>query len=130
MGFHLQGCAFSTHFSHLSWFPTVSSKSFSQKDNFLILYCVCMQSCALAVPTGPWCITFAPKGLKNLRHHPPNAFLICLKHVHFALLCTLIQWVLSKTHQFENALETGWKQKNTHIMLVWMFKQDVCIAGA
>ena len=59
-----------------------------------------------------------PGGLKNLRHHPPNAFLICLKH-------TLIHWALLKTHQFENAVETGSKQK--HIYHVSVYIQKTCV---
>ena len=39
-----------------------------KRITFLIIHCVCMQSCALAAPTCPWCVTFTPRGLTNLRH--------------------------------------------------------------
>ena len=32
---------------------------------------------------------------------------------------TLIHWVFKKTHQFENAIESGSKRKCIHNVLVW-----------
>ena len=118
MGFHLQGCAFSTHFSHLSWFATLSSRSFSQKGKFVIIYCVCMQSW----PTSPWCLAFAPRGTWEPK---APSILIRLKRVHFVLLSTLIHWGLSKTRQFENAVENGSKQKHTYHVSVYVQKRCV-----
>lgn len=39
-----------------------------KRITFLIICCVCMQSCAPAAPTCPWRLTFTPRELKNLRH--------------------------------------------------------------